>query len=151
MRCSNSWVCFALASPAAAELWPAVESTVPSAPTTVTWSGSSPSTLAATRFTIAWTCSAVSFLPSVVATRTEAVVFCCSSAKTSFFGIARCTVVPVTPSIDLIVLASSPSRARLYATCCMNSDVSVPCLSSSAYPASLCAGRPAPLILRRSA
>jgi hypothetical protein len=51
-------------------------------------------------------------LPAEVATSTDAVGFSASSVNTSFCGIARWTVAALTPSIALIVLASSPSSAR---------------------------------------
>ena len=93
--------------------WPLpVDSTLPAESATVTWFGSSPTTLAATRCTTDCTWSELSVRPSAVVTSTEAVGFWLSVANTSFCGIARCTVAPWTPSIDLIVLPSSPSSAR---------------------------------------
>jgi hypothetical protein len=85
--------------------------------------------LEATRCTTAWTCSGVSVRPGLVCTSTDAVGGCCSSVKTSFWGIARCTTAPFTPSIALTVAASSPSMARLKSVCSLNSEVEIPWLS----------------------
>jgi hypothetical protein len=46
-------------------------------------------------------------------TKTEAVGSCFSSVNTDCCGIASCTEAAETPSIASIVLASSPSIARL--------------------------------------
>ena len=54
---------------------------------------------------------------------TEAVAFCSSSAKVSFFGIARCTVATLTPSIASMVFASSPSMARWKPMRWLNSEL----------------------------
>ncbi len=91
---------------------PPVDRILPSAPATVIWVGSRPSTLDATRCTMACTCWPLSGWVAFEATSTEAVGLSWSSAKTSFCGITRCTVAASTPSIDLMVLESSPSSAR---------------------------------------
>jgi hypothetical protein len=91
---------------------PPVDRILPSAPATVTCVGSRPSTLDATRCTIAWTCWLDSGLAADDWTRTDAVVLSWLSAKTSFCGMTRCTVAASTPSIALIVSAISPSSAR---------------------------------------
>jgi hypothetical protein len=101
-----------LSAPVATVAPPPVERILPSAPATVTWVGSSPSTLDATRCTIACTCWLDSGLLGEVCTSTDAVVLSWSSAKTSFCGMTRCTVAASTPSIDLMVFDSSPSSAR---------------------------------------
>ena len=65
------------------------------------------------RWTIAWTLSPESVVPGAVSTKTEAVVSGVLETKTVFSGIARRTAAVFTPSMAEIVLASSPSRARL--------------------------------------
>ncbi len=92
---------------------PAVESTLPAESVTVTSVGSRPSTLDATRCTIACTCSGESVVPGWAWTSTEAVVFCFSEENRSFCGIATCTTAVSTESSASMVLSSSPSIARL--------------------------------------
>ncbi len=114
IRFWNSTVCASepLSPPVAIDSPPPVERILPSAPATVTWVGSRFSTLEATRCTIACTWSPLSGLVDFDATSTDAVGLAALSANTSFCGSTRCTVAASTPSIDLMVLASSPSSAR---------------------------------------
>ena len=51
--------------------------------------------------------------PASVSTNTEAVVSGVVDTKTVFSGMARRTAAVFTPSMAEMVLASSPSRARL--------------------------------------
>ena len=90
---------------------------------TVTLPGSSPSMLEATRLTTAWTFSGSMLVPAEVSIRTDAVVGSCSSENTFFSGSARCTTAVFTPSIASMVLASSPSIARLKSVCSWKSEV----------------------------
>ncbi|CPU64847.1 Uncharacterised protein [Mycobacteroides abscessus] len=110
---------------------PTSESTSPCASTTATSVGAMPSIDAETRWTIASTCSVVSFWPRAGATNTDAVGVPCSAAKTVSSGIASWTVAVSTPSIAERVRASSPSSARLYVTSCWNSLDVTPISSSS--------------------
>ena len=58
--------------------------------------------LEATRFTIAWTCSASSVVPGEVSTSTDAVVGVLLVGEDLLLGgIARCTTAVLTPSIGL--------------------------------------------------
>ena len=98
---------------------------------TVTLPGSSPSMLDATRLTIAWTFSASTVVPAEVSIRTDAVVGSCSSENTFFSGMARWTTAVLTPSIASMVLASSPSIARLKSVCSWKSEVEMLWPSSS--------------------
>ena len=86
---------------------------MPAASVTVTCWGSRPSTLEATRCTIACTCWDPSVTPGCVCTRTEAVVGFLSVENSSSCGIATCTTAASTESSASIVFSSSPSMARL--------------------------------------
>ena len=108
-----------------------MESSLPVESATVTFSGSMPSMLAATRWTTDCTCSGLSVLPRRVETRTDAVGGSCLSAKTCLAGSARCTTADWTPSIASMVLASSPSIARLKSVCSLNCEVDRSCWSRS--------------------
>ena len=65
------------------------------------------------RWTIAWTLSLESVTPGLVSMNTDAVVSGAVETKTVFSGMASRTAAVFTPSMAEIVLASSPSRARL--------------------------------------
>ncbi len=108
-----------------------VESSLPLESATVTFSGSMPSMLAATRCTTDWTCSGPRVSPGRVPTSTEAVGGSCLSAKTCLAGMARCTTADCTPSIASMVLVSSPSMARLKSVCSLNCEVERSCSSRS--------------------
>ena len=70
-------------------------------------------------------------LPGEVAISTDAVGGSCWSAKTLAGGSARWTTAVSTPSIASMVLASSPSIARLKSVCSWNCEVEMLWLSSS--------------------
>ncbi len=70
-------------------------------------------------------------VPAAVSISTDAVGGSCSSEKTFFCGSARCTTAVFTPSTASMVLASSPSIARLKSVCSWNSEVEMSWLSSS--------------------
>ncbi len=82
------------------------------------------------RCTIAWTLSPERVEPAAVSTNTEAVVSGAVDTKTVFSGMASRTAAVFTPSMAEMVLASSPSSARLYVTDCWNSEDVTPILSS---------------------
>jgi hypothetical protein len=90
-----------------------------------------PSMEALVRWTIACTWSDVRVTPLRVSTKTDAVGSRFSDTKTVSSGIASRTEAVFTPLSAPIVLASSPSSARLYVTSCWNSDAVTPIESSS--------------------
>lgn len=122
---------------------PAAERVCPLWSTTATFSGFMPLTAAEVRCTMASTCFGDSVELPEVSTKTEAVGSTVSETKTLSSGIASCTDAAVTPLIEEIVAASSPSMARLKVTDCWNSLVVTPILSSSEYPPELVPGSPA--------
>ena len=67
----------------------------------------------------------------------------CSSAKTSFGGIARWTTAVSTPSIASMVLESSPSIARLKSVCSWNCEVEMLLLVEQRVAALAAVGREA--------
>lgn len=85
-------------------------STLPVESATVTSSGDMPSMLEATRWTIAWTSSADSVVPTGLETRTDAVAGSCWSEKTCLAGSARCTTAVSTSSSASTVLEQLCSR-----------------------------------------
>ena len=87
-------------------------SIVPLPSLTVTFAGSSPGTLPATRLVIERTWDVLSVVPGTSCSSTAAVGTSCSSANTSRFGMPRLTTAVRTPLIAPSVLDSSPSSAR---------------------------------------
>lgn len=133
--CIESWKASTCLVRAEAALTPpsvlsSVVSSLPLASVSVTFFGSRPSMLDATRCTIAWTWPSSSDVPGSVSMRTDAVGGSCSSVKTCFSGMARCTTAVSTPWMASTVLESSPSIARLKLVCSCDSEVDRLCLSS---------------------
>ncbi|MEY9775296.1 hypothetical protein ABH915_000904 [Arthrobacter sp. MW3 TE3886] len=92
---------------------PTVESTLPWESTTETLEGLRFSMAAEVRWTIACTLSLDRVAPASVSMNTEAVVSGALDTNTVFSGMASRTAAVFTPSMAEMVLASSPSRARL--------------------------------------